>query len=455
MIGVRGLNFAREVSLGRCLDILSSLSGADRTSLEASSISLSDKGFHLGSIQLSSDSISGALFGRVCPRCLEEDLDSKEGPDLCRPFRRGFWDVPHLVICPIHSVALTNCCNSCKVGGNRRQIDPRRCGAGHLIQPGATATASLSGQNYLFRRLSGEPGGGGRFLDDLPVNDAGRVMQAVGRSRLFGREWSAVERCTVDDLVAASSAGFETLANWPNELWHLLDELRERNSGGSKGGPERVYGSLTRWLQHGGGSQFPALASELANHYSATGAKTRHPLISDVQQSAVTVWSLALETGFARERIEQVAAGLGATVIRAHGPPRVSVEEAQRVRALLSRAVKAPAAAARLGLTLDTFKQLRREKILLPISGLVVPLYDVEVLDQLIIECSRGAPSTVEPPPNTLPLVRASRATNRPLHRVVTAILGGDLRPAARLQGSVGFGSILIDVTAVFATPYR
>lgn len=214
-------DFVHDLECGRRLTELALLTRVAETSLIATTMITDRKGIlRIGSERVSVKAnhlaINGA--GRMCPRCLQSDLEMRDGPIGCRPHRRVWWDLAGVVSCPYHGVLLLHVCPNCGNRPSRLPASPRYCKCGHDLTAATSLSlddADLTADRYLIGRLERVGTSTHPLLDRMPLHDAALAMLQIGQAVMFGARGLRSKRRFSEPLLQAKAAsiGFrETLS---------------------------------------------------------------------------------------------------------------------------------------------------------------------------------------------------------------------------------------------------
>ncbi|WBO22744.1 TniQ family protein [Sphingomonas abietis] len=174
--------------------------------------------------------------GRVCPQCLDEDMQTRSGLFSLRPFRRAEWDLRFLAGCDRHDTQFLDVCPECHVRFSESTMNPVICNCGNdnrrLI--GTPLQRKLTGfDRYIYSRLLLKPCGD-NILDDYSIAHARLLVLSLGRalSNVPLAQGGLLKQSETELLVDVGwSALSEGLSGLQNALDHALPELREMSPG--------------------------------------------------------------------------------------------------------------------------------------------------------------------------------------------------------------------------------
>lgn len=470
------LEFARQVPLvdraefvlgmerGRRFHDIARLSGIALETLLRNSITQTGDGSVLAGELVGRSGNKGVScdFARVCPDCVRSDIEKREGPVACRPWRRSWWDVAKISSCPRHGRALLGVCPSCRHRFRRSHLSPAQCECSHVLVAERTediAAADRIGDAYLVGRLGAGPRIIHAFLDSLAFADAAEIMQWVGSVSRWGRSVVSWSRQRPAERTRTMAAGFAVCEGFPSGFEEMLDRLLAACPS-KRLTPVGVYGKLQLWL---GLSTNPALdplrdvvRAHVVKHVPITAGTMlfREPAAGG---DLTTLGGISRLCGVSPERIATVAAALqliGPLPSNTKGTvvPK-SIEAA--LLTFFREACSPPEACSHLGITHHLMKDLIAQDLLpraFPLGGLTIPArYCLADLDRFLAALHGDAPFVDTPPPGSTTILRAVRICYRSSDAIVGGLLRGQIEATGRLRGERGVAQILVDTDAVIA----
>lgn len=216
-------DFVHELECGRRLAELACLAGLAKATIAASTMVTDQAGIlWIGTerVDVAANHRAVSAAGRVCPCCLRIDLETRDGPEVCRPHRRIWWDLTGVVSCPVHGVLLLDVCPNCGSSPSRVPTSPRHCRCGHDLAGLATLPlddADLMADRYLVGRLGGVGASAHPLFDRMPLHDPALAMLRIGRAGLLGARGLPFRKDITEPALWAkmASIGFREAA--PNE----------------------------------------------------------------------------------------------------------------------------------------------------------------------------------------------------------------------------------------------
>jgi hypothetical protein len=197
-------------------------------------------------------------LGRVCPRCLEEDLEHPMASLSPTTHRRWYWDFKFIDFCALHMTRLVSNCKSC---GNILQAhnpDPRYCTCGtDLIDMFLNKKPSPDRLDYyIAARLIGcrEPSGG-EILDKMALLEAFHLVTHAARTL----------PPTDSTTLSTRDVAFSAISNWSQLGDAFLDRVVGRDPLLKQ--KEKLYFPLDRWLYHCNYPEYEAVRYSIGAHY--------------------------------------------------------------------------------------------------------------------------------------------------------------------------------------------
>lgn len=253
------------------LDSLAKGSGVDAAELRRHSIRRNTrKSFVLHGVELPLAALERADV-RVCPHCLQEDLNGSKDAFVPAGYGRGRWQIASLRTCDRHASALVT------IG---HEVRPERVHdftlvakpvLGRLPEIAAAASKREAShlERYLLARLDGR-NGSNAFLDAFPFHVVAKTSEAIGAVDAFGRDVS-FRGLSGDDWWRAGEAGFAILAAGSSglEVWlaSQRDSYPRRQTLTQKA--QAYFGSFMGWLRTAPGS-FDPIRDIVAEHCFST-----------------------------------------------------------------------------------------------------------------------------------------------------------------------------------------
>lgn len=378
----------------------------------------------------------GAVQGRVCLDCLEDDVTGRPGDIEIRPYLRDWWQVAHISSCPWHLTRLIGICPECNEHLNMRRARVAFCSCGHDLRTGLRerdAAETAMADRYLLGRLGRAPPESVELLDPLSFDDASGMMLAVGVAATDGlrpgRSWNPGS-----DRGLLASRGLRILRRG----WPAFDDLLSKVLGGASRRAQSLgpYGYLQRWLTIESAKELEPFRARILKHAAEHRAFTPcRPMLR--AQLAETKWITMLSA----QRIVGRSAGLLHKALieldmtdHATGSCReaaITRQATERLVAFFGDALIAPEARKYLGLSREGLDILRNQGLLSPClsnqetSGAFYRISDLDHLAALLY----GSASVVEEAPSDMiSMPRANRLLRLGMCASLKALGGGQLR---------------------------
>lgn len=189
---------------------------------------------------------------RVCPHCIQEDLERDVDHEKVRPYGRWSWNIASIRTCSKHKTPLVVAAHEDhpqKVHDFSPLLQPfvedinRHVLAAQFREP-----SSL--EIYLEKRISGAQSE--NLLSSLHPHAyaAARACEIIGATKLYGAKVVA-ESLSEDQWFAAGQVGFDIAIQGVDGIRHHLDHLQHKFASKNQNwGPKQIYGRLYEWLAH-------------------------------------------------------------------------------------------------------------------------------------------------------------------------------------------------------------
>jgi len=166
-------------------------------------------------------------FFRFCPRCVQEDLETYEGPAIARPWLRLGWILAPIRTCPKHNVLLVRTDpkrQRYQYFDFSRTLDAYRAELVHLARDARPMPPS-SFQDWLLARLRGDTNES-TWLDDVPAYAAIVFCEGLGVSALHPPKVKTGQLTEVD-WAAAAETGFLIAKDGETSIRSQLQKLND------------------------------------------------------------------------------------------------------------------------------------------------------------------------------------------------------------------------------------
>ncbi|QFT31910.1 hypothetical protein FIV00_15560 [Labrenzia sp. THAF82] len=189
---------------------------------------------------------------RVCPHCIQEDLERDVDHKTVRPYGRWSWNIGSIRTCLKHNTPLVMAANEHhpqKVHDFSRLLQPfvediNR----HVLAAQYREPSSL--EIYLEKRINGDQPE--NLLSSLHAHAyaAARACEIIGATKLYGAIIVA-ESLSEDQWYEAGQVGFDIAIQGVDGIRDYLDHLHHKFSSTSQNwSPRQIYGRLYEWLAH-------------------------------------------------------------------------------------------------------------------------------------------------------------------------------------------------------------
>jgi hypothetical protein len=454
----------REIIRGLRNAEIADLSGAEEHDLDKSTFRVEGERVHLNGEMLHVDDWSYSSL-RVCPSCIRRDLSCNDGRKDYLPHVRSWWNLPAVTVCPIHRQALLDRHPACpEVPINHLSLNIRFIaeGIGDFANASSEAVADVRAEAYLLGRLGFMPRIFNPILDPLPLYNAIRLMDRFGAVAAAGVRGFTAFGGDVD-VRKALAAGYAVFADGNAGLFRFLDQLvTAADIPMGKWGPRVVYGRIYEWLSHDtrdtAYDHVRKLVREHAlNHIPLAGDDLLFGLPVG-ERRIYTLWHASRSIGVGPSATRRILKALGHLDESADGRPnweitlRKSVVE--KVAAELNDRTSFNEARDYLGLPRMPMASLCDSGILVPFlhvsTGVKEHVFRRRDLDAFVEALMRDAP-VVKDPGNFYDVISAGKRAESSTAEVVSSLIDGRLRCAAKLAGAIGMMQILVDLDHVKA----
>jgi hypothetical protein len=251
----RGLSFQPIVDgNGPALEALAHCTRADVGLLAAGAIvKAGGHRFTVRGQALMRDTLSRKAL-RVCPHCIQADLEQGTEPLDVRPYGRTIWLIEPIRTCAIHGVGLVAVAEDDhpqRVHDFAALVQPAipRIGQAADVAPQRPASAF---ERHLLARCEGRGAGKVGFLSALPFYAAAKACEVIGAVAMHGIRFRT-DRLSDTEWHEAGATGFAIASGGEDGIRTFLSALQGQGRfAATKGdwGPRVVFGRLYEWLAH-------------------------------------------------------------------------------------------------------------------------------------------------------------------------------------------------------------
>lgn len=417
--------------------------------------------------------VSGELFGRLsinrtffrfCPRCVQDDLRTFEGPIQARPWLRLEWTISHFRSCGIHHVMFAN------TSPIRRPFEPFdfiETMAGFLPDLDALSASAVSSppstfQDWMSARLEGHRSPG-NWLDDLPLYVGVAFSEGLGLSSLHDPKIKTMT-LTEADWAEAAEEGFRIASAGEEALRSLLAKLNGRqNDTRGVWSPRDTYGYAYHLLQKTMDDPAYGKMREAVSRFAleTLPLKPGTEILGTVVEAQLvhTIHSASKASGAhartMRRLFEQNGFGgdaLGAG-LRDH---RVTVasDAVDGMVAQLKSALTLPGVQKRTGIPLMHLRSLVAAGHLPTVTGsdkvtFAKHRFTGAAVETMMATLFDGAVEVEKASLRQMPLMKARAASNGTTEALHDMIFDGRLAWKGRLAGRADYGALLVDADEV------
>ncbi len=399
---------------------------------------------------------------RVCPHCIQEDLERNVDHEKVRPYGRWSWNIASIRTCSKHNTPLVVAATDDhpqKVHDFSLLLRPFVDDVDwHVASAQHRKPSDL--EVYVESRISGNRPD--NWLSALPAYAAARACEIIGATNLFGANVTA-ENLSEDQWYDAGQAGFEICIHGSDGICAYLDHMQQTFTDTRRAwGPRQIYGRLYEWLAHettdAAYDIFRTIITEHAFNTLPMGPDDeifgQHP----EERTLHSVHSAHIETGAHPKRLKKVLHAFGL------------IDEDQLGRSderILFRANDAKFILDRIEESMSlnhvrTYINVPRpfERTLFEANILKPWLYggtetfshhafakrDLDAFLEALT--AKALPATGEEP-NLTPILHAAKVANCTTLKVVQLILDGRLFTVRTSPKETGFLSVLVDLEEV------
>ncbi len=428
---------------GRDTDRVARLAGVDAGLLAASTFVVEP-----GTVRLFGESLSRKDWSpaqrRLCRECVAED-ECRVGDPAPRAFRRTWWDLPSIRLCPRHGTELVHPASGC--GTNS-------------ASPILGVQTTLSGETYVLGRLGFAERRSVDLLDQLTLGKVLPLLERCGAMRLHGR-WARSDARDVD-MRPLLSAGMSAYEGGASPFRAFLDDLvATARPGRLELSPRMAYGRLHAWLAHDErDAAYDPVREALREHALATMPLRPGQMLYGrrIDESALrTVAQVCDATGLEPATAARMLDLVGAMPAPGPSPiPLYHAADCSRVADLVAASCWSREARSRLGLTNEGMVSLVASGCLVPMIprtglGIREDRFARRDIDGLISDVVGNRPIFEEVPAGCAMLSDAARRGMSSIGAVVRAVMDGLLMPRGVLEGRPGVSGLIFEICEVFS----
>ncbi|WP_417682743.1 TniQ family protein, partial [Roseibium sp.] len=399
---------------------------------------------------------------RVCPHCIQEDLERNVDHEKVRPYGRWSWTIASIRTCSKHNTPLAVAATD---DHPQRQHDFSlllRPFVDDIDQQVATAKHREPSQLeiYLERRLAGDRPD--IWLSSLPAYAAARACEIIGATKLHGAR-VMTNSLTEDQWYEAGQTGFDICIHGPDEIRAYLDQMQQTFTNTRRAwGPKQIYGRLYEWLAHETtDAAYESLRAIITGHAFNTlpmGPDDeifgQHP----VTRTLHSVHSAHIETGAHPKRLKKVlhAFGLIGEDQLGRSDERIlfRANDAKFILERIEESMSLNQVRAYINVPRPFERTLFEANILKPwlyggTETFSHHAFAKRDLDGFLEALTAKALPATGKEPNLMPILRAAKVANCTTLKVVQLILDGHLFNVRTSPEETGFLSVLVDLEEV------
>ena len=442
------------VRAGHYIDEIAALSRIPAEMLRSNTLSYlpnTSENERLRDLAVPSILIGGAV-GRVCPECIRSDLSHSEQRVSTRPFRRFWWDLKQIDVCPKHRIPLLARCPICDCRLAPRRISPRFCCCGADFAtfrlPKLSKERTLA-DAYFVERITKSADHRNCITDHMPLEIAKSAMLRIGLAA-SGVERKPVKELAWSERAEFASIGFEALMNTSTKLVGILDQLISRREETRAPKVTSYYGSLYIWLARSKHASLEPLRELVKRHIGASFPHCREQGIfgdTALFNGTVTLGSSARFLGIGHGRAKSMIDHSGVSLIRGAGRmSELAVAELHQISNRLGEYMDMQSCLAALHIPRGSFRALIEQGLVEKIqtsSRETRPLFSRSSIERLLNVLNRSLPCIEECTSEQVELLKAAQPSIS-IAQLIAAVVNGRLCPVAHMRSANGLAAIVI-----------
>ncbi|SIO39403.1 TniQ protein [Rhodovulum sp. ES.010] len=440
---------------------LADISGEDPEILAENAVRMvGRRRYRLRGQEISAEFLRGK-HAAFCPACLLAD-DAEGGEPAVQRRGRLIWSLRAVRTCPVHHLALIERPSTSwgDFALNLEERVPERGSGLEALIARTSERACSPLQDYVVDRLDRRPGPA--WLDGQTLEQAVRAAEMLGVLLEFGPT-PDLNAFMPDDWDRAGRAGFAVASGGEGAIREMLSAVQGAfRYGGSKPGPQKVFGRLYQWLASSKARKDPGdLKRILRDHVFDSfelpdGAQVLGGTLECRRFHSVA--SLARECGQDTRTLRHVliAHGLVPDDPEA-GPHQIfDAEMGRTVAASITRIVHVISLPKALNCTRPQAAQLLDERVLAPLLDGAAPgpgrlgkAIDARDVSAFLEKLRSAARPVDQVPEGLVPIAKAAEKVSAPSVEILHLVLGGFLENVVRLNGVEGYAAIHVDPVEV------
>jgi hypothetical protein len=390
-----------------------------------------------------------------CPACLAEDDVAFDNPRLRRG--RWIWTLAVVRTCPDHGVPLiarTKTSWSDELHEMIDRVPEKGHGLLNLVDDRQLREVSPL-QSYVVARLSGERGA--EWLDEQTIEQAWRTTEMLGMVAVFGPD-KKLKTATRDEWDAAGRVGFGYTSRGEQGVLEGLEGIFEaRINFATNAGPQKVFGSLFKWLAYAKGTKDAGDIERITrafifDHFGlAAGRKVFGVVLPE--RRLHTAASLAREAGLDVRTLRSVL--IAKRLVPADDEKAqvaFDADAGRKIAGSITRLVTGKGLPKALACTRPQADQLVDEGLLNPIvdeflegHGRVQKAFDADQIASFLEKLHNATRSVPVIADDLVPVSKAAERAKISSGEIVHLILGKHLKTVVSKSANTGIASIFVD----------
>lgn len=392
---------------------------------------------------------------RVCFQCVSNDRISRGGIRGNGSFRRNWWELHNIGVCPEHATRLLDHCPKCRFRF-RRLLPVGTCSCGFAAEQVGSVDDPIPQHHiihdrWLLRRLGITDGPTHEFLDTLPPDIGSSLCLIIGEA--VSNDYKISRTQALRPLYSADmrSIGWHAMHNWPHSFRYFLDSLVAKNLKGKKSIRTAMYSGLSNQLIKLGGSDLEPVFDEIRRHIrstTTTSSKTRVAGQFVGFSETIAIHHAAVLIACGPGRFTEICDRLNVLKFSCSqsGVNVIYKDDLERIRNFWLESIEAVRIAKVLKCNYKTIDRMIGMNFLrVKISGraAVSPLVEREDFDMIMEAVTKPLPELSEPGEDYITLRRAVRIVWGGEATILKGLMLGMIQSVGRSPGEVGFKGMI------------
>jgi len=392
---------------------------------------------------------------RVCFQCVSNDRISRRGLRGTGSFRRNWWELHNMGVCPEHATRLLDHCPKCRVKF-RRLLPIGTCSCGFAAEQVGSVDDPIPQHHmihdrWLLRRLGITNGPTHEFLDTLPLDIGSSLCLIIGE--VVSNDYKISRTQALRPFYSADkrSIGWDALHDWPLSFRDFLDALVAKNLKGNKSIRTARYSGLSNQLAKFGGADLEPVFEEIRRHLRSTtitSSKTRVAGQFVGLSETIAIHHAAILVGCGPGRFIEICDRLNVSTFSCSqsGVNVIYQGDLERIRNFWLESIEAVQMAKALKCnykTIDRMIDMNFLRVKLPGRVAVSPLVDREEFDMIMEAVTKPLPEVNKPDEDYVTLRQAVRIVWGGEATILQGLMLGMIQSVGRSTGEAGFKGMI------------